>query len=75
MGFKTQVFNLQVLTQTEFETPPKSQFKPEKGHFLVYFKMGIGKVKDKQIRKCPIQIYLWSLSKNGQDAKPRFDLT
>ena len=37
MGFKTQVFNLQVLTQTEFETPPKSQFKPEKGHFLVYF--------------------------------------
>ena len=57
MGFKKQVFNSQVLSQTEFENPQKSYFKPEKGHFLVYFKMGIGKVKDKQIRKCPIQIF------------------
>ena len=37
MSFKTQVFNLQVLTRTEFENPQKSHFRPEKGHSLVYF--------------------------------------
>ena len=37
MGFKTQVFNLPVLTQTEFENPQKSNFRPKKGHFLFYF--------------------------------------
>ena len=39
MGFKTQVFNLQVLTQTEFENPQESYFRPKKGQFLVYFNM------------------------------------
>ena len=37
MSFETQVFNLQVLTRTEFENPQKSHFRPEKGHSLVYF--------------------------------------
>ena len=39
MGFKTQVFNLQVLTQTEFENPQRSYFRPKKDQFLVYFNM------------------------------------
>ena len=33
MSFKTQVFNLQVLTQTEFETPKKSISNPKKAIF------------------------------------------
>ena len=33
MGFKTQVFNLQVLTQTEFKNPKKSHCEPEKRAF------------------------------------------
>ena len=33
MGFKTQVLNLQVLTQIEFENPQKSYFRPKNAIF------------------------------------------
>ena len=32
LRFKTQVFNLQMLTQTEFENSQNSYFRPKKGH-------------------------------------------
>ena len=37
LGFKTWVFNSQFLTQTDIAFYRFPNFKPEKGHFLVYF--------------------------------------
>ena len=39
LGFKTWVFNSQFLTQTDISFARFPNFKPEKGHFLVYFNM------------------------------------
>jgi hypothetical protein len=37
LGFKTQVFNSQFLTQTDISFFRISNFKPKNGYFLVYF--------------------------------------
>ena len=37
LGFKTHVFNFQFLTQTDISFSRFPNFRPKKGHFLVYF--------------------------------------
>ena len=37
-AFQTQLFKTQVLTQPDFENPPKIHFKSEKGHFWITLK-------------------------------------
>ena len=41
LGFKTQVFNFQFLTQPDISFPRFPNFWPEKGYFLVYFNRSI----------------------------------